>query len=150
MQKRILLSLLWVLQYIGITSHKTTLCYHMNRKTMFGNNFQRTSSQLHLFFQRHIRIPRWASCQAHSLPARPAPMTVTMFIGESLSFLFLKTIPGNGVPMLSGKSTPVFFSARRKENGGWICQPSSWLHLPFIRAAQQIIRRDLEKVRQLQ
>ena len=48
--------LLLCITIIGITSHKTTLCYHMNRKTMFGNKFQRTSSQLHLFFQRHIRI----------------------------------------------------------------------------------------------
>ena len=28
--------------------------------------------------------PRWASCQAHSLPARPAPITVTCMVNPSL------------------------------------------------------------------
>ena len=33
------------------------------------------------FISRRVtEIPRWASCQAHSLPASPAPMTVTWFM----------------------------------------------------------------------
>ena len=38
------------------------------------------------FISRSVTcMPRWANCHAHSLPARPAPITVTRFIPRRLS-----------------------------------------------------------------
>ena len=41
---------------------------------------------------RRTGIPRLASCQAHSLPARPAPKTVTGSMAYSLSALFFAAV----------------------------------------------------------